>query len=80
MGVQSPGQWLHWVLKFESSIRTVTAERVLLGARCRVINARNLQLGSHEGPRAGDTAAVPLTQRDFIRNLKNQCVGDATPT
>jgi hypothetical protein len=37
------------VLEFENSIRTATAERVFSGARCRVINARSLQLGSHEG-------------------------------
>src|SRR5579871_2674492 len=83
-----PGGSLNWVCNrlvgacigapFENSIRTVAAERVLLGGRCRVINAPNPQLGSHEGPSKGDTAAVPPTQGVFSRNLKNQCAGDPT--
>jgi hypothetical protein len=49
-----------------------------LGARCRVANAWNLQVGSYERPSADDTAAVPLTQRSFIRDWKDQCFGDPT--
>jgi len=68
---------LHWRLNFEGSIRTITSERVLLDARCRVTEAQNLQQGDDEEPSAGDTAAVPLTQRVFSEEMmKNQNVGE----
>jgi len=51
---------------------------MLLDARSRVANAHNLQQGDDEEPGAGDTAAVPPTQRVFNRDLKNRYVGDAT--
>jgi hypothetical protein len=60
-------------LNFEDSFRIVTSERVFLDARCRVTKTRNLQQGDDEEPSAGDTAAVPLTQRVFSREMmKNQ--------
>jgi hypothetical protein len=67
---------LHWRLNFEGSIRTVTSERMLLDARCRVINAKNLHQGD-EKPSTGDTAAVPPTQRVFSDDEESN-VGDTT--
>jgi hypothetical protein len=70
---------LHWHLNFEGSIRTVTSGRVLLDARCRVTNARNLHQGD-EGPSTGDTAGVPLTQRGVGEAMmKNKNAGATTP-
>jgi len=59
MDVQSPVGGCIGTLNFEGSIRTVTSDAVLLDARCRVTNARNLHQGD-EGPNTGDTAGVPL--------------------
>jgi hypothetical protein len=64
-------------LNFEGSIRTVTSGRVLLDARCRVTNARNLHQGD-EGPSTGDTAGVSLTQRVVGEAMKNQNAGATT--
>jgi hypothetical protein len=70
---------LHWRLNFEGSIRTVTSERVLLDARCRVTNAWNLQQGDDEEPSAGDTAGVPVTQKSLQRGDDEESnVGDTT--
>jgi hypothetical protein len=64
---------LHWLIDFEGSIQTVTLERMLLDARSRVANAHDLQHGDDEEPSAGDTAAVPPTQRVFSEAMmKNQ--------
>jgi hypothetical protein len=56
-------------LALKGPIRTVPSERVLLDAPCRVTNARNLQQGDDEEPSAGDTAAVPLTERVFSEDM-----------
>jgi hypothetical protein len=70
---------LHWLVDFEGSIQTVTLERMLLDARSRVANAHDLQHGDDEEPSAGDTAAVPPTQRVFSEAMmKESNVGDTT--
>jgi hypothetical protein len=69
---------LHWRLNFEGSTRTVTSERVLFDAWCRVTNAQNLQQRDDEEPSAGDTAAAPLTQKVFRGDDEESNVGDTT--
>ena len=66
-------------LNLEGSIRTVTSERVLRDARCRVTKAQNLQQGDDEGQSAGDTAAVALTKKSLQQGDDEESnVGDTT--
>jgi pyridoxal/pyridoxine/pyridoxamine kinase len=72
------GWWLHWRPSSEGSTRTVSSERMLFDARCRVTNAQILQQRDDEEPGAGDTAAAPLTQRVFRGDAEESDVGDTT--